>query len=569
MSTSSGKNSHVVDLTVVDDDDYVDLTREESDDEEVQIIEKSGDDEVQLLYFKVQPFADGQPSALTVEPSRTRSTRAVRNTPRDVSVAKRSPGEHPQCSAPKRHEGLKLEAVHSGHSIAEASVKGLPKSRGAVPVTPVKSWAPSDTSRSKHSAFEREPEEAPACHPTTDFKINADLCDLKPAETVSMLVAEGSVLPPPVVHSLQSAISSPPAGKQECPPLPALATSAEPAPDKAPSSQKPTPDEAPSSLGGNEPTPNEAPSSLEGTEPTPDEAPSSAAVPAKAARKYKNRRLLHRQKEKGLLRLGGGNAKMLMYPGRQKWMAMTHERLRKVGLRPAMAYDCSWQPFGPRFAGDNGFVRVVPIQVKLFSLFMKRVANGKLLGWEYCGEYTTKLKVEGDNDDDVEVEVDENDLDRIYKHYEEDGRDALDDADPSCKQVRAHLPASRFSEAAKRSMLDDILASLKHGKGRWGEILPRWKDQVVQALKNEKRPLVNVNVENPNVLLSLAAKARYYKFREDISLEEFAKMALEFNEFHFGYTVRFVRYDEKVYNYLKNGATEFRASDWYDHDSQG
>jgi hypothetical protein len=69
--------------------------------------------------------------------------------------------------------------------------------------------------------------------------------------------------------------------------------------------------------------------------------------------KYGAMMLLGRYDADGLLKLGGGNATILMLPGRVKWEKKTHECFKATGNRPAMAYDCHWQQFGPKFASDD------------------------------------------------------------------------------------------------------------------------------------------------------------------------------------------------------------------------
>jgi hypothetical protein len=250
-------------------------------------------------------------------------------------------------------------------------------------------------------------------------------------------------------------------------------------------------------------------------------------------KKYESRALLRRQAKNGMMRLGGGNASMLLYPGRDKWKGRDHERFHAIGLRPAMGYENNWQPSGPKYAGADGFVSAVPIYGKLFSLFMKRVAKSKLLGWEYCGEYTTKLDRD-DDDADVEAEIDESDLGKIYGGEADDGP-----ADDDDKPLHSYQNAKNVSEASKRAIVKCMHLSLSRKNGWATDHLSECKKKVIEALKKDKGNC------HPD------------------------KMVVYINEFHCGYAVRFVKYDEKVYDFVKGGAYDRSAADWYAYlDSQ-
>jgi hypothetical protein len=156
--------------------------------------------------------------------------------------------------------------------------------------------------------------------------------------------------------------------------------------------------------------------------------------------------------------------------------------------------------------------------------------------------------------------VDESDLNGIYNDFEEECCEAENGSKPDMP-LRMHRNASEITESYKRVMLNHISDSVDHDDGAWREKLQRWKRMEVDAIKKEK------GQGHPD---SLASQAKALGVREDVSLEEFAKVLVIINESHFGYTAQFVGYDTDFYNYLKGGAIKFKASDWYDYlDSQG
>ena len=123
----------------------------------------------------------------------------------------------------------------------------------------------------------------------------------------------------------------------------------------------------------------------------------------------------------------------------------------------------------------------------------------------------------------------------------------------------------------KKKMLSDIVKSLKNPGGTWNVSVTRWKQKLNDELaKDSSAPAINS--------ASLAARARALGYHEDMSLEDMASsVLLKLNEFYADKVIRFVEYDETVYEYIKEGETTrnaegkkrrpgeacAKASDWY------
>lgn len=133
----------------------------------------------------------------------------------------------------------------------------------------------------------------------------------------------------------------------------------------------------------------------EHVEGTPDAVASTTATRIKTEKdwqkheakthcKYGDRVLLARQAKSGMMKLGGENCTMDLYPGKEKAQNWGHPRFAVVGDKMAIWYNDQWQPFGPKYAGDPSAAvdTVYGVFDRPFSVLMKR---GKL-GTEYCGD---------------------------------------------------------------------------------------------------------------------------------------------------------------------------------------
>ena len=264
----------------------------------------------------------------------------------------------------------------------------------------------------------------------------------------------------------------------------------------------------------------------------------------KTDRMYGNRVLLARQAKNGMLKLGGGNCGMDMYPSLKN---VNHPRFLEIGFTVAIAYCDSWQPDGPKYAGQKyAHVGYLPIVHEPFSVFMKRSMKTKLLGWEYCGEY--------------EAEDPENEIETW---------------------ARAHT-----LETHDRRVVAQSLLTTKGGR----HALQRWRVKLTDELKKdaspasmapewlrERRRPTAAETEREGRIVPRAARARALGFEENLSDEKLASLLLWLDEFRTSKPIRFVRYDEKVYNYVKDGETTknamgkkrgdgencAKASDWY------
>ena len=277
-------------------------------------------------------------------------------------------------------------------------------------------------------------------------------------------------------------------------------------------------------------------------------------------RKYGDRVLLARQAKNGMMKLGGGNCGMDLFPKHSIKGNKNHPRFRDLGHTKAIAYSDLWQPDGPKYAGQEcGHVKrtKVPDRRNPFSVFMRRtLKNGRdSFGWEYCGEYIC-TDPEGD--------------------------------------VITWTSAHTLTCSERNKMITDIVSSCKKPDGAHVPGMEKWRNDLAAALLTDPAPATDVPLwmiedrlptsaeleDAPPV--SLAARARAFGFRPGIPIETLAEIVVRLDEFRETEPIKFLSYDENVYNYVCKGETTknsrakkkrdgepcAKASDWYAHFDQ-
>jgi len=158
------------------------------------------------------------------------------------------------------------------------------------------------------------------------------------------------------------------------------------------------------------------------------------------------------------------------------------------------------------------------------------VSKGRLLGWEYVGNY----RFSGDKD--------------IQSVWES---------------------ADSFSAVSKCLQATKLYKSSRSPDGYGHYELLMWRDKLEKALENdasEPGPKWLVEGRSPTYeerkekMASLAARGRALGFHENISNEGLAKLIVELDEWHELFPIKFVRYDEKIYDYVKDGHTDKDAN---------
>jgi hypothetical protein len=208
------------------------------------------------------------------------------------------------------------------------------------------------------------------------------------------------------------------------------------------------------SIDRNTPTTANIQESSDGTRPVPT-IPDIKSEPIhfqrKAAQdhwKYGDRVLLAHQAMNGMMKLGGGNTTMYLWP-----KDMNHpSRYTDIGDRKCVAYSDVWNVGAPQYAGQP-FAHVMcgPIG-EIFSVFVKRTVKRQCLGWEYCGEYHSD-------------------------------RDAL------VGTQSAHT----LPKATKDAILSTtVFESLSHPNGYWKTELEQWKERISLCGARRKIPALLV-----------------------------------------------------------------------------
>lgn len=200
-----------------------------------------------------------------------------------------------------------------------------------------------------------------------------------------------------------------------------------------------------------------------------------------------------------------------------------------------------------------------------FSVFVMRCVNQTTLGWEYCGEYKRPV-------DDLE----------------------------------GMTAALSVSCASKKFITNDILHSLSRANGEWHESIQWYRDKIaalcesdssppgptwlIRYVKNEPEPDDEGSEREERLeresreKASRAAKARALELdKEELPDNTFVERLVEWDPFYENKAIEFVRYDEEMYNFVKEGETTKNklnkkrnrgepcalASDWYNiHDQR-
>ena len=269
--------------------------------------------------------------------------------------------------------------------------------------------------------------------------------------------------------------------------------------------------------------------------------------------KYGDRYLLQRQHPNGIARLGGNLQETfpmlaINYILSHDYPIPLHlpqEGDRKVTNPILYVYACYnnlWQPLAPRYAGQRvAWVDLVPepfregkCKGKSFAMFVRRSrtargakSEGRLLGWEYVGNYKY-------------VPGDEAPMSNIDPRY--------------------------LEELIKKKISNDIFSSSKSAR-TWGRRrLDKWREKLCEALEEAppgdeavqaaKNFLDRVENESSKDFPSLSARARALGFDKDTTCDEaLSKIIVELHEYHTYDRVEFVLYDERIYNFCKGGKT--------------
>ena len=218
-----------------------------------------------------------------------------------------------------------------------------------------------------------------------------------------------------------------------------------------------------------------------------------------------------------------------------------HPGFRGLGDRHAFACCDSWNPHGPKYAGQrSAHIHFLPKRRETpFSLFMKRTINRRVLGWEYCGEYKAE-----DPDDEIES----------YVH-----------AHSSTEYDKTVLAQSLLQSAPGRILLD------------------QWRKNLVKILDQDRFPASHAPEwfmkGRKERITPLASRAKALGFEPNISDRKLANILPCLDEFHTSKPIKFVGYNSNVYEQVqhcetdKNAAGEIReigepcakASDWYSY----
>ena len=155
------------------------------------------------------------------------------------------------------------------------------------------------------------------------------------------------------------------------------------------------------------------------------------------------------------------------------------------------------------------------------------------------------------------------------------------------------------SRSDKKRILRDAQRSLSSPNGLWHGVIQEWRDEIMdECAADPTQPgprllrLIN-NLPEPNdegkvrearlkrekrEKATNAAKARALGLDdESLSAMEFARRLIRYDEFYGSYAIKFVRYDEEMYEFVKEGMTTKNrhnkkrglgepcamASDWY------
>ena len=300
-------------------------------------------------------------------------------------------------------------------------------------------------------------------------------------------------------------------------------------------------------------------------------------------KKYKDRFLLDRHSLSGIARLGGGvqdtypkpclwnkniwedaNAKKLNrdypFPNHLSEAELEDGMELNMDSFSYMTYNDLWNVDAPKYAGQpfaavTGVRRYFLTTGHAFPVFMRRSRSkrgfktAKLLGWEYVGNY--KVMTPGE-DNDVFWESAEN-----------------------------------YSLANRDYIAGKILKSSKAEGGYGRLILSRWRDTITKALAKDDSPAAPLymiegreptSAEKDEKRPSLAARARALNYTHEMPDEAFVTMLVRLDEYHEQLAIKFVEYDERIYDWCVGGKTgrdadgkhtkhtlrePAKAGDWY------
>jgi hypothetical protein len=239
-------------------------------------------------------------------------------------------------------------------------------------------------------------------------------------------------------------------------------------------------------------------------------------------RKYGERYLLDRHNPRGVGRLGGSVQKMFPNP------RQNHPRLTELGDIEVATFHDLWQPHGPLYAGQPAaIVRRVPDTEKPFAVFMRRTRTsrdpyattaGRLLGWEYCGNYRLK------KDNEVGMWASAKDCAPVSKEH------MIADLNKVC--------SGKWDGTAWRNALDEVLAEEEE-----------WRRQDEARAHDTNDPSRQVERKN------MATRAMALGYFKDMPLRQLTELLVELDDFYQHDVILFDRYDEDVYNYIKAGIT--------------
>lgn len=247
-----------------------------------------------------------------------------------------------------------------------------------------------------------------------------------------------------------------------------------------------------------------------------------------ASKEYGHKVLLHRFD--GINSLGGGRQNTCQRPSLSskkvfdngtlvpgyplpKQLSPTEEY--DMDMFTCLCYNALWQINGPKFAGQpTAALSWVPdymIEKKLvLPVFMKRSLTnreskqeGKLLGWEYVGNYRCI-------------------------------------SDPDVIIWQSH---KNFWDVSKREIAEMHYKSAARGSDdTYGSMTARhWRNRIEEAKYNDQE---------------LWERAQELEYRSDMNDEDLFNLLVEVDQFHGQQIVEFVEYDERIYEWcVKNGPT--------------
>mmetsp|Transcript_103141 Transcript_103141/g.295945 ORF Transcript_103141/g.295945 Transcript_103141/m.295945 type:complete len:400 (-) Transcript_103141:89-1288(-) len=214
----------------------------------------------------------------------------------------------------------------------------------------------------------------------------------------------------------------------------------------------------------------------------------------------------------------------------------------ELGQPKMSAMNGTWQPYAPEHAGKDGYVDTISDQCresesKEFDLFMSRVSKkNKRLGWEYLGTYKW--------DEGAEERVSAISLPKKTKEV------AMKGLIKSTSDTGWGKP----SMTRLRQQLDDAIAKddqfQPDEEPTWNPLEPR------EPTEDEKQQWGG---------LRLSTRARALGYMQGMSHEALARIAVEIDEYHELFKIKFTRYNEQIYSALvgiAGATTQYTVSDW-------